>query len=264
MDTSLQGANLTTDEQAASVGTYSEEEQEAEHHVHLPNPSLWPFILSTATMCTVAGFLALPDIPWLSIVSAPFVLIGILGWALEDPMAAPSHDETTYAGPSPTLKAEEVLSRAKEVVERMVTVGSTAWSAHPVRVEVEGEDENGIVLALYGKVELEAQKRGVEAALWQLPNVADVKNYMVAEDTILTIAEARLENLRAKGKLDGATNLSILVENYILSLYGDVPNKEMKYTLEREMAGIPGVRVIINHIGLNKEIPGNLGRTRNI
>jgi hypothetical protein len=37
----------------------------------------------------------------------------------------------------------------------------------------------------------------------------------------------------------------------------------MKYMLEREIVGIPGVRVVINHIGLNKDIPGNLGRTNN-
>jgi len=33
--------------------------------------------------------------------------------------------------------------------------------------------------------------------------------------------------------------------------------------LEREIVGIPGVRVVINHIGLDEDIPGNLGKTRN-
>jgi hypothetical protein len=37
----------------------------------------------------------------------------------------------------------------------------------------------------------------------------------------------------------------------------------MKYVLEREILGIPGVRVVINHIGLDENIPGNLGRTSN-
>jgi hypothetical protein len=37
----------------------------------------------------------------------------------------------------------------------------------------------------------------------------------------------------------------------------------MKYLLEREISGVPGARVVINHIGLNKDIPGNLGRTTN-
>jgi hypothetical protein len=42
-----------------------------------------------------------------------------------------------------------------------------------------------------------------------------------------------------------------------------VPDSKMKYALEREVVGIPGVRVVVNHIGLNKDIPGNLGKTRN-
>jgi hypothetical protein len=75
------------------------------NHIHLPNPSLWPLILSGAMLLVIAGLLALPDVPWLSIVAAPFVLISILGWALEDPMAAaeeqlvavPVHPHTKYA-----------------------------------------------------------------------------------------------------------------------------------------------------------------------
>jgi osmotically-inducible protein OsmY len=93
--------------------------------------------------------------------------------------------------------------------------------------------------------------------------VLDVRNFIVAEDEILNTAYSRLEKLQAAGKLDGAQNLRILVENYILNLYGDVPNSAMRMALEREMLGIPGVRVVVNHIGLNKDIPGNLGKTRN-
>jgi hypothetical protein len=37
----------------------------------------------------------------------------------------------------------------------------------------------------------------------------------------------------------------------------------MKYLLERELVGIPGVKVVVNHIGLNEDIPGNLGKTKN-
>ena len=99
--------------------------------------------------------------------------------------------------------------------------------------------------------------------LRQIPGVLEVKNFMIAEDAILRTAYQRLDAMREKGKLEGAQNISILVENYILHLYGDVPQKEMKYALEREMVGITGVKVVVNHIGLNKEIPGNLGKTRN-
>jgi hypothetical protein len=63
--------------------------------------------------------------------------------------------------------------------------------------------------------------------------------------------------------LEGAKNVMVFVENYILHIYGDVPSSSMKQLLERELIGIPGVRVVVNHIGLNKDIPGNLGKTRN-
>jgi len=258
--------NLTADELSASL-TAKEAEgslEEEEHHIHLPNPSLWPFILGAAILFTLAGLLALPDIPWLSIIAAPFVIVGILGWGLEDPMASPHAVEETHFEEGEVPPAAKILERAREVAEHTVTVASTAWSAHPVKVELEKEIENeGVVLALYGKVELEAQRQKLEEAVREVPFVVDVHNYITAEDAILNIANARLENLRSQGKLDGAKDLSILVENYILSLYGEVSSSSMKSMLEREMIGIPGVRVVVNHIGLNKEIPGNLGKTRN-
>ena len=88
MDSSLQSANLTADELNKLTPTdHAETESgEEEHHIHMPNPSLWPFILGVAVLLTIAGLLALPDVPVLSIIAAPFVLAGMLGWALEDPM----------------------------------------------------------------------------------------------------------------------------------------------------------------------------------
>jgi osmotically-inducible protein OsmY len=88
-------------------------------------------------------------------------------------------------------------------------------------------------------------------------------NFLVAEDELLNAVNAHIESLKAAGKLEGAKNLSVLVENYIVSLYGEVPTPEMKYMLEKEITGIPGARVVINHIGLDEDIPGNLGRTTN-
>lgn len=90
MESSLHGANLTADELDASLvsdhnGAVGEAEEE--HHVHLPNPSLWPFILSLAIIVAIAGMLFIPANPWITIIALPFVLIGIMGWALEDPMA---------------------------------------------------------------------------------------------------------------------------------------------------------------------------------
>ncbi len=92
MDSSLQSAGLTMDDLKASVATQQQEEAavtEEEHHIHLPNPSLWPLLLSVAILVTIIGLMFIPDGPWLAVVGAPFILVGILGWALEDPMASP-------------------------------------------------------------------------------------------------------------------------------------------------------------------------------
>lgn len=262
MEASLQSTHLPAHELSDSL---AEEQIEQEHHIHLPNPSLWPFILSIAILVTIAGFLFLPTDPWLSVVGAPFVLVGILGWALEDPMASPfdAAVEAYRYQYDPKITSQQVLEMAEATVDRTVTVSSTAYSSHPVKVEIDQIKDDGLILALYGKVELAAQRSRIEEALRQLPNVLDVRNFVVAEDEILNIAYARLENLRSKGKLEDAQDLRILAENYILNLYGNVPTTDMRMTLEREMIGIPGVRVVVNHIGLNEDIPGNLGRTRN-
>jgi hypothetical protein len=262
MEASLRSAGLSVDELQVTQEIHQEAE-EGEHHIHLPNPSLWPIILSVAILVEIIGLLFIPDAPWLSIIAAPFILWGIMGWALEDPMAAPG-TTTVQVAKLPAPPAREVLDQARATLERVVTIGSTAWSAHPVKVDIEEDHgKEGVVLAINGKVELEAQRDRLVAELSALPGVINVKNFVVAEDRILPTAYSRITNLRDQGKLDGAHNIDVLVENYILHLYGDVPNPKMKYTLERELVGIPGVRVIVNHIGLNKEIPGNLGKTRN-
>lgn len=260
METSLQRANLAVDELDTSLQADQTAEEE-EHHIHLPNPSWWPLLLGAAIFVTVIGLLFIPDGPWLSISAAPFILVGILGWALENPMGA-AHTDEEAGHQHVSLPAREVLDQAREVAERVVTVSSTPYSVHPIKVELESED-NGVVLAIYGKVELEAQQEELEAAIRAVPGVTEVKNFVIAEDSILNAADKRIESMREQGKLEGATNLSVLVENYILHLYGDVPKSSMKYALEREVIGIPGVRVVVNHIGLNKDIPGNLGKTTN-
>jgi hypothetical protein len=239
--------------------------EEEEHHIHLPGPSYWPLLLSAAILVAVAGLLFIPDNPWIAILAVPFVLIGILGWGLEDPMGiAPTHQVPTPQVKKPAPPAQIVLDKSREVVERIVTCSSTAYSTHPIKVEIESDQgSEGIILAIYGKTELQAQRQELEDALRSVHGVIEVKNFVIAEDAILPMADQRLENLKAQGKLDGVHDISMLVENYILHLYGDVPNTKMKYTLEREMIGIPGVKVVVNHIGLDKDIPGNLGKTAN-
>ncbi len=263
MDTTLHGASLALDTQQQNLEVQSEAE-EAEHHIHLPNPSLWPVMLTVAITVEVMGLLFIPDNPWLCVVAAPFILLGILGWALEDPMGSAHAEAETEVRRGPIPPAMKVLDEARAIAERHVTLSSTEFSTHPVKVELESDQgKEGVVLALYGKVELATQRQELERALRDVYGVLDVKNFLIAEDEILSMCYARIENMRSQGKLDGAQNISVLVENYILHIYGDVPNNKMKYTLERELIGVPGVRVVVNHIGLNKEIPGNLGKTAN-
>jgi len=113
MDSSLQSANLTTEEltkslaekegEVGNVGDHGAEEP----HIHLPNPSLWPLLLSAAILLAVIGLLFFPVNPWLTVVAAPLVVIGILGWGLEDPMAVKTD---RLAG---LLQRKEVQSRFK-------------------------------------------------------------------------------------------------------------------------------------------------------
>ncbi len=256
---------------ATLLADAAEHEGEEGHvHIHMPNGSLWPIFLALAVGITMAGILVINTNPWISIIAAPFILVCIIGWGLQDPFASragaakTSLMPTTYteaaATGQPTVLAELLLQEAQDVADRTVTVSSFAWSAHPVKVEIERE---GVVLALYGKIELEAQKKVLEENLLKMPGVIDVKNFLVAEDALLNAVNARVDKLKADGKLEGAKDISVLVENYIVSLYGETPTSAMKYMLEKELVGIPGVRVVINHIGLDEDIPGNLGKTRN-
>ena len=274
MNTPLQSTHLSGDElELAASGSQEQEEAHAEGegvHIHLPNPSFWPIVVAAAILLIMTGVLISSSTPALLIIGIPLLLIGMLGFALEDPNApkeaavkpgeyAMSFAEAATSG-KPTVLGQIALREAEDVVESTVTISSTAWSAHPVKVFIERE---GVVLSLYGKVELEAQKEEVEAALRKMPGVIDVMNFLVAEDELLNSVNRVIDNLKAAGKLEGAKDLSVLVENYIVSLYGEVPTPELKYMLEREITALPGARVVINHIGLDKDIPGNLGRTSN-
>jgi hypothetical protein len=260
MESSLQKANLTVDELDSSIETY-EGAGETTPHIHMPGPSMWPILLSAFIVVTVIGLLFVPDAPWLTLVGIPFIILGIMGWALEDPMASP--DQVVRRKPLVIPPASKIVDNARIAAERVVTFGSTAYSVHPIKVELENETPEGVVITLYGKVELQTQRERLEEEIRAVPGVIDVRNFVIAEDTILHNAYTRIENLRTQGKLEGAKNITVLVENYILQLYGDVPDSKMKYALEREVVGIPGVRVVVNHIGLNSDIPGNLGKTRN-
>jgi BON domain len=274
METPLQSAQMATVEPSQALAEPQDEHGfGGEHHIHMPNPSLWPLLTAIPIALCIAAFLTWTPgtVPWLSIFFGFLVLLAIIGWALQDPFA-PRHARggrasqfaTTYGEVETTgeitYPAYQVLQEARRVADQMVTISSTEWSAHPVSVEVEKE---GVILALYGKVELEAQREALEKAISQLPGVLDVRSFLVAEDALLHAVEAKIANLQEAGKLNGARDLHVLVENYIVNLYGFTPTPEMKYMLEREIVAIPGVRVVVNHIGLDENIPGNLGKTNN-
>jgi len=88
MDSSPQSASSISDEFTTSLPAEQESDvSEVEEHVHLPNPSYWPILLSVAIAVAIGGLLFLSSFPWISIIALPFVLVGILGWGLEDPMA---------------------------------------------------------------------------------------------------------------------------------------------------------------------------------
>jgi hypothetical protein len=85
MDTSPQSASSTPDQWSVTLPTHQEGDlEEAEPHIHLPNPSLWPVLLGLAIAIAMGGFILSP---FLSILALIFVLICALGWAIEDPMA---------------------------------------------------------------------------------------------------------------------------------------------------------------------------------
>lgn len=119
MDSSLQSANLATDEQRLSVPAGHEEAtvaEEEQHHIHLPNPSAWPLVLGVAILVEIIGLMFIPDSPWLSIVAAPFILLGIMGWALEDPMAAPEGQQLASQAQAAGAPSKYALGR--DVVDR--------------------------------------------------------------------------------------------------------------------------------------------------
>ncbi len=89
MDSSPQSASFSPDELNATLLEQQEERREEEEkpHIHLPNPSYWPTLLSLAVAITISGIIFISTIPWVTLIGMIFVFICIMGWALENPMA---------------------------------------------------------------------------------------------------------------------------------------------------------------------------------
>ena len=90
MDGSSQSTSYTSQETNASLleqQVEGEHEEEAEHHIHLPNPSYWPILLGAAIGITMIGLLIININMLIALIGLVLVFICIMGWALENPMA---------------------------------------------------------------------------------------------------------------------------------------------------------------------------------
>jgi hypothetical protein len=64
----------------------------------------------------VIGLLFVPDNPWLALIALPFILVGIIGWALEDPAAGP-------APPHESIKALASIEKLETAILPAVMAG---------------------------------------------------------------------------------------------------------------------------------------------
>jgi hypothetical protein len=90
MDGSPQSASYSPEEANASLLEQDVEghEEEASPHIHLPNPSYWPILVGAAVAITMCGLVVVSITPIISLIGIILVFISIMGWALENPMAA--------------------------------------------------------------------------------------------------------------------------------------------------------------------------------
>ncbi len=108
MEPSLQRVQLHV---SRTVGPGEAQGGEAAQPIQLPGPSVWPLLLSVSVVVFAAGLLFIDNYPWLSLITIPLVLIGILGWALEDPVARPA--PASQAGYTSTAAVEIMLGRIR-------------------------------------------------------------------------------------------------------------------------------------------------------
>ncbi|HET8851353.1 MAG TPA: DoxX family protein [Ktedonobacteraceae bacterium] len=88
MDSTPHSMSSTSDELSATLPAQQEGDiVEAQAHIHLPNPSFWPILISLAIAIALGGVLFISGAPWISLLALVFVLVCAIGWAIEDPMA---------------------------------------------------------------------------------------------------------------------------------------------------------------------------------
>jgi hypothetical protein len=90
MDGSSQSTSYTPEETNATLveqDVEGEQEEETSPHIHLPNPSYWPILLGAAIFVTMVGLITVSINIIIALIGLILVLICILGWAFENPMA---------------------------------------------------------------------------------------------------------------------------------------------------------------------------------
>jgi hypothetical protein len=62
-------------------GPLPEPERTSGAGIHMPNPSYWPLVTAVGVLVTLTGFLV--GFPYVNLVGAVILLIGIFRWAFE-------------------------------------------------------------------------------------------------------------------------------------------------------------------------------------
>ncbi len=75
-------------------GAVRDSEAEAEEHIHMPDPSYWPLVMTSGML--PVGYALLFASPLLGIIGVLWMLIGMFGWIIE-PVAEGDDDEPAHA-----------------------------------------------------------------------------------------------------------------------------------------------------------------------
>jgi len=130
MEPSLQRVQIYA---SRTLGPEEVQKVVAEQGIQFPSPSAWPLLLSMAICAFMAGLLVLfvTGFPWVTLLSLLFVLVGILGWALEDP-----HAQKRRVSPislMPTTKLNAVQGETQASAVRPVASDRTTAIVYPAK-----------------------------------------------------------------------------------------------------------------------------------
>ena len=123
---------------------------------------------------------------------------------------------------------------------------------------VTADVEQGMV-TLYGSVDTTWRKKRLEALLRTLPGVKHVANHLLAEEELAEQLQHHFQALLTAGTLDRLPTM--LVEQQIVELSGDVATPEQRTLVEREVLTVPGVRVVLNHLSVPQEASARVHTT---